>query len=117
MTLIPEWRVLWISTTLLHTLKAKKQQENKFSQCYQERCFEGSQALPAWPSDKSSFRMKMGMEHWWKFTDSGKTEVLGVKSVPSATWSIINLTWTKLGSNPALSGERPATNRLNHGTA
>ena len=36
---------------------------------------------------------------------------------PSATLSTINLTWTDTGSNPGLRGERPATNRLSHGTA
>jgi hypothetical protein len=35
----------------------------------------------------------------------------------SATLSTINPTWTNLGSNPGLRGERPATNRLSHGKA
>jgi hypothetical protein len=35
----------------------------------------------------------------------------------SATLSITNPTWTDTGSNPGLCGERPATNRLSHGTA
>jgi hypothetical protein len=35
---------------------------------------------------------------------------------PSATLSTTNLTWTGLGSNPSLRGERPATNRLSHRT-
>jgi hypothetical protein len=47
----------------------------------------------------------------------GKTEVLGGKTCPSATLSAINPTWTDQGSNPGLRGERPATNRLSHGTA
>jgi hypothetical protein len=47
----------------------------------------------------------------------GKTEVLGEKTYPSATLSTTNLTWTDSGSNPGLRSERPATNRLNHGTA
>jgi hypothetical protein len=34
------------------------------------------------------------------------------KTRPSATLSIINPTWT----DPGLRGERPATNRLSHGT-
>jgi hypothetical protein len=39
------------------------------------------------------------------------------KTCPSATLSTTNPTWTDLGSNPGLRGERPATNRLSHGTA
>jgi hypothetical protein len=39
------------------------------------------------------------------------------KTCPSATLSTTNLTWTDPGSNPGLRGERPATNRLSHGTA
>ena len=47
----------------------------------------------------------------------GKTEILGGKTCPSATLSTTNPTWTDPGSNPGPRGERPATNRLNHGTA
>ena len=39
------------------------------------------------------------------------------KTCPSATSSTKNSTWTDSESNPGLSGERPATNRLTHGTA
>jgi hypothetical protein len=39
------------------------------------------------------------------------------KSCHSATLSTTNPTWTDPGSNPGLHGERPATNRLSHGTA
>jgi hypothetical protein len=39
------------------------------------------------------------------------------KTCPSATSSTTNPTWTNLGSNPNLRGERPATNRLTHDTA
>jgi hypothetical protein len=34
--------------------------------------FEGSQAAPTFLSDKSSFKMKMSMEHWWNDSDNGK---------------------------------------------
>jgi hypothetical protein len=44
----------------------------------------------------------------------GKTEVLGEKSVPVP---LCPPHITKPGSNPGLRGERPATNRLSHGTA
>jgi hypothetical protein len=39
------------------------------------------------------------------------------KPSPSATLSTTNPTWTDPGSSPGLRGERPATNRLSHGTA
>jgi hypothetical protein len=47
---------------------------------------------------------------------TGETEVLGGKTCPSTTLSTINPTWTNPGSNTCLRGERPATNRLSHGT-
>jgi hypothetical protein len=39
------------------------------------------------------------------------------KTCPSATLSTTTSTWLDPGSNPGLCGERPATNRLSHGTA
>jgi hypothetical protein len=39
------------------------------------------------------------------------------KTCPIATLSTTNPTWTDPGSNLGLRGERPATNRLSHGTA
>jgi hypothetical protein len=39
------------------------------------------------------------------------------KPCPSATLSTTNPTWTDPGSNPGVRGERPAINRLSHGTA
>jgi hypothetical protein len=48
----------------------------------------------------------------------GKTEVLGGGgNFPSAISSTTNPTGTEPVSNPGLRGERPATNRLSHGTA
>jgi hypothetical protein len=39
------------------------------------------------------------------------------ETCPSATLSTTNPTWTDTGSNPGLRSGRPATNRLNRGTA
>jgi hypothetical protein len=39
------------------------------------------------------------------------------KTCPSATSFTTNSTWIDTGANPGLRGERPATNRLSHGTA
>jgi hypothetical protein len=48
---------------------------------------------------------------------TGETEVLGEKTCPGATLSSTNRTRTDSRSNPSLRGERPASNRLSHGTA
>ena len=56
------------------------------------------------------------MEHRWNKIDSGKPKYSG-KICPSATFSTTNPTLTDPGSNPGLRGQRPATNRLSHGTA
>jgi hypothetical protein len=60
----------------------------------------------------------MNMEQWWNDIFAGETEVglLG-ENLPSATLSTTNPTWIDPGANPGLRGERPATNRLSHGTA
>jgi hypothetical protein len=58
----------------------------------------------------------MNMEQWWNDIFAVETEVLG-ENLPSATLSTTNLTWIDPGANPGLRGERPATNRLSHGTA
>jgi hypothetical protein len=44
---------------------------------------------------------------------TGENRNTGRKTCPSATLSTTNPTWT----DPGLRGERPATNRLSHGTA
>jgi hypothetical protein len=56
------------------------------------------------------------MEHRWHETDVKKPTYSG-KTCASATLSTTNPTWTDPGSNPGVRGERPATNRLSHGTA
>jgi hypothetical protein len=56
------------------------------------------------------------MEHRWNEIDREKPTTRR-KTCPSATLSTTNLTWTDQGSIPGLRGERPATNRLSHGTA
>jgi hypothetical protein len=55
-------------------------------------------------------------EHRWNEIDRGKPKYSG-KNYPSVTLSTTNPTWTDLGSNPRLRGERPATNHLRHDTA
>ena len=47
----------------------------------------------------------------------GENRSIRGKTRCSATLSTTNPTWTDPGSNPGLRGERPATNRLSHGTA
>jgi len=53
----------------------------------------------------------MSMEQWWNDTDKGKLKYSG-NPCPWFTVSITNLTWTDLGSNPGLRGEKPPTNIL-----
>jgi hypothetical protein len=52
-----------------------------------------------------------------KLTGENRNTRGGGETCPSATLSTTDPTWTYLRSNPVLRGERPATNRLNHGTA
>jgi hypothetical protein len=48
---------------------------------------------------------------------TGETRSTRGKTCPSSTLSTTNTTCSDPGSNTGLSDERPATNRLNHGTA
>jgi hypothetical protein len=48
---------------------------------------------------------------------TGENRRIRGKTCPSASLSTTNPTWTDPGSNTGLRGERPAPNRLNHGTA
>ena len=57
--------------------------------------------------------MKVGLEHRWNNSDSGKPNYWK-KVCPSVTLSTTNLTWTGLGWNPGLCGERLSTNRVSH---
>jgi hypothetical protein len=55
-------------------------------------------------------------ERRWSDIDRGNRRTPR-KTCPGATFFTINPTWVDLGANPGLRGERPATNRLSHGTA
>jgi hypothetical protein len=59
----------------------------------------------------------MSMENDGEMILTGETEELGEKACPSPTLCTTNPTWIDPGANPELRGERPATNRLSHGTA
>jgi hypothetical protein len=48
---------------------------------------------------------------------TGENRSARCKTFRNATLSATNPTWTDMGSNPGLRGERPSTNRLSHGTA
>jgi hypothetical protein len=48
---------------------------------------------------------------------AGKTEVLGEKTCPSATFSSTNPPRPNPGSNPGRRSGKPATNRLSYGAA
>jgi hypothetical protein len=68
-----------------------------------------------WLFDKKNTWMEMNREHCWNDTDKEKQNTRS-KSCPIATWSAINLTRIGLGSNPNVRCDKPATNRLDHGT-
>jgi hypothetical protein len=85
------------------------------------RCYGRTTALrlivqPLWWRSAVSYQVLQLMEHQWNEIDRGKPTTRR-KTCLSATLSTANLTWTDLGSNPGLRGERPATDRLSHGTA
>jgi hypothetical protein len=48
---------------------------------------------------------------------TGETEEIGEKPVPMTLFPLQIPHLTNSGPNPGLYGEKPATNRLNHGTA
>jgi hypothetical protein len=57
-------------------------------------------------------------EYWWSDTYRGEQKYSTQrKTCPSATLSTINLTWTDLGLNLGISGDRIVSNCLSHGTA
>jgi hypothetical protein len=59
----------------------------------------------------------MGMENDGGMMFTGVKPKNSEKNCPSATLSATNPTEIDSGANPGLHSERPATNRLSHGTA
>ena len=58
----------------------------------------------------------MHVKNWWNYTDERKPKYLEKIPCPSATLSATNSTWTGLGLNPGLRGDRPAlTTQAVHG--
>jgi hypothetical protein len=57
----------------------------------------------------------INMEHRWN--DTRRNQNTRIKPFPSSTLSTTNSTRIIVGSNPGLSGYRPATNGIRHGTA
>jgi hypothetical protein len=53
---------------------------------------------------------------WWKENWHGKLKY-SEKTCPNATLFTTNPAWPDLGSNPSRRSGKPATNRLNYGTA
>jgi hypothetical protein len=61
-------------------------------------------------------------DRWWMWSSRWNENWQGKpkyskKTFPSATLSTTNPIWPDLGSNPGRYGGKPATNRLNYGTA
>jgi hypothetical protein len=85
------------------------------------RCYGRTTALRLFvqPYDEDEqffYQVLQVMEHQWNEIDREKPTTRR-KTCPNATLSTTNPTWTDPGSNPGLRSERPATNRLSHGTA
>jgi hypothetical protein len=59
----------------------------------------------------------MNVKHWWSDAADNDALVLGENRVLSATFSITNSARASLDWNSSLRGERPAVDRLSHGTA
>ena len=53
---------------------------------------------------------------WWNDTDGGQPQYWRYTGDSATLWTS-NLTQIGLGPSPGLRGERPATDRLSHGTA
>jgi hypothetical protein len=90
--------------------------EGPRSRCYRgtaalrlivQPCDEDDEVFSAFPFEWSTGGMKL----------AGENRSTRGKICPSATLSTKNPTWTDPGPRPGLRGERPATNRLTHGTA
>jgi hypothetical protein len=80
------------------------------------RSLKASCATPVMKMSSFLYQVLQLMEHQWNEIDRGKPTTRR-KTCLRATLPTTNLTWTDPGSNPGLRGERPATNRLSHGTA
>jgi hypothetical protein len=59
----------------------------------------------------------MSMENDGGMILTGENRRTRRETCPNATLFTTYPTWIDLGANPGLRGERPATNRLSHGTA
>jgi hypothetical protein len=60
----------------------------------------------------------MSRKHWWNDTDRAKIKCLfGERIFPVPFCPPQNDTWTSLGPNTGVRGERPVANRLSPGTA
>ena len=68
---------------------------------------------PSSPSDKNNVSMKISLEHRWDDSERGKPSTR-TKPSPSATLSTTNHTWTDVGSNLVLRGNRSVTNHVSH---
>jgi hypothetical protein len=80
------------------------------------RSLKASCATPVMKMSSFFYQVLQIMEHQWNEIDRGKPTTRR-KTCPSVTLPTASLTWTDPGSKPGLRGERPATNRLSHGTA
>jgi len=86
--------------------------------CRKSVAFRGFQASPACSPDKSNMWVKVNMEHWWNNADTGGKPTYLEKTLSQChffTHHDSDTDWP--GIKPGHRSERPAANRLSHGTA
>jgi len=64
-----------------------------------------------------SVEFTLRIQHWWNDTDKGKQEYSEKKNCPNVSLSTTKPTQMGLRPNSCHRGEKPAINRLIHGTA
>jgi hypothetical protein len=80
---------------------------------YQTQYFVNNDS-PDCPSDKGNTEIKKECSNAEMILKGENRSGTGTKTCPSTTFSTTNLTWTDVGLNPGLRGERSGTDLLSH---
>lgn len=98
--------------SVLKAIKSKRTLLSHAPRFLKKCCFsELSKNSPACHSGKSNMFIKISTEHW-QSDKPRQNRHARIKACPNGTISAANLTWTDLGLNPDLRGQRPVSNRL-----
>jgi hypothetical protein len=91
--------------------------ERKISKCFSALLYlTVSRVCPLFLPTRAVLR-KRGAYGTAEITPTGKSRCTWRNTFPIVSLSTTNVTWTGLGLNTSLHGERPATNRQSYGTA